>query len=126
MAVLKTSQTILTLTTLTAGTTSSFSTAVDLTKAAQFILVLRGALNTAASSGAKVTLWPSHNGTDYDTEAWLDWTINPSAADASGNFQKHSAPISPVAKYIKCKVENLDSTYDISNLELICTTQRMG
>lgn len=126
MAVLKPSATILTLTTLTAGTTSSYSTAIDLTKAAQLVLVLKGTFNTAASSGAKVTLWPSNDGTNYDTEAWYSWTIPTTAAGASGAFQKHSYPISPVAKYIKCKVENLDASYDITDLELKYTIQTMG
>jgi hypothetical protein len=118
--------------TLTASATSALAdcTATDCTKATQLVVTFKGTFHASATDGAKITLWPSYDGTNYDTSAWenwegttQEWTVS---VDAGESVIRTSEPIAPVSKYLKFKVENLDSSYSITSCSLIATSQNAG
>lgn len=118
--------------TLAASTTSELSacTATDCTKSTQLAVTFKGTFNASAAAGAKVTIWPSYDGTNYDTSAWANWNGEAQeweiAVDPGESVILTSEPIAPVPKYLKFKVENLDSSYAITGCSLIVTVQNAG
>jgi len=113
--------------TVTAGTTTSLSqcTLLDLSKATQLTVTFVGTFNASATNGAKVTFWPSYDGTNFDSSTWrgMEWTIT--ATPGSQKIETWD-PIAPVPKYMKFKIENLDTSYDITSCSLIATVQTVG
>jgi len=132
MAILKTSTTIISPRSIPAGASTGLDACVpiDLTRATQLVLVFRGTFHEKAQRGAKVTLWPSYDGVTYDTAPWsniegkpLEWEIPPAPGQS---VVRTSEPISPTPKYLKVKVENLDTEYAITNCSVVATVQTAG
>lgn len=132
MAVLKPYTEVYGPSTLAASTASALvdCTATDCTKATQLVVTFKGTFHSSATAGAKVTLWPSYDGTNYDTSAWANWDGETQewviGVAAGQSVILTSEPIAPVPKYLKFKVENLDSSYPITNCSLIVTAQSAG
>lgn len=118
--------------TLSASATSTLAdcVATDLTKATQLVITFRGTFHSSATAGARVSLWPSYDGSVYDTEPWANWDGTAQewaiAVSAGASVIRTSEPISPAPKYLKLKVTNLDGLYAITNCSLIVTTQNAG
>ena len=127
MAVNKTATEIITEASLAASATTALAdcTAVDCTKATQLVFVFVGTFNASATDGATITLWPSYDGTNYDTSGWNSWTWG-IAVDAGNTVREHSLAISPVPKYMKIKVTNADSSYTITALKVFAIKQTAG
>lgn len=132
MAVLKPYTEVYGPSTLAASATSALAdcTATDCTRATQLVVTFRGTFHVSATAGAKVTIWPSYDGTNYDTSAWSNWEGETQewaiAVDAGESVILTSEPIAPVPKYLKFKVENLDASYSITACSLIVTAQNAG
>ncbi len=103
---------------------------VDLTRATQLVLTFRGTFHANATNGAKIQMFPSYDGINFDTHPWSNWDSTPAewtiSAVPGQTVQVTSEPISPTPKYLKFKVVNLDSSYSITNASLIVTVQTVG
>jgi len=124
MSVQKTATEIINEASVAASATTALGdcTAVDCSAGIQLVFTVALDFNASATAGAEVTLWPSYDGTNYDTAGWSDWAWS-IAVDAGNSIQLTSEPISPAVKYLKIKVENKDSSYAITNLVVNATKQ---
>ena len=118
-------------TSLAASTTTTLAdcTPIELTSGTQLIFYFAGTFNASATAGAKVTLWPSYDGTTYVTTAWAgwEWSIAYDTSPGAGSaVVVASDPISPVPKDIKVKIENLDAAYAITSLKIYYNNQTAG
>ena len=100
-------------------------TNTDLTKATQLSYTIVCTFNASATAGARMTLWPTRNGTNYDSSAWNDWSAT-IAVSAGNTVTWTSLPISPAPKGMKVKIENLDGAYAITNLKVYAIVQTAG
>jgi len=118
--------------TVSASATTALAdcTATDCTTATQLVLTFKGTFHASATGGATVTLWPSYDGTNYDTTGWKNWEGAAQewevAVDAGESVVITSEPISPTPKYLKFKVTNEDASYSITSCSLIVTSQHAG
>ena len=97
----------------------------DLTKATELCFTIVCTFNASATAGARVTLWPAYDGTNFDSAAWDGWywDIDVSA----GNTVTRTTPaLSTVPKSMKIKVENRDSSYAITSLKAYAIKQSAG
>lgn len=132
MPIPKTYQTVIGPVTVGPGESTSLSQCqlVDLTRATQLVLTFRGTFHASATGGAKIQMFPSYDGLNFDTIPWSNWAGEPAewvvAAVPGQTVQVTSEPISPTPKYLKFKLVNLDGSYSITNASLIVTVQTVG
>ena len=128
MAVLKASGVeVIDLASLASSATSTLAncTSTGLDKATQLCFTVVCTFNALATAGAEITLWPSRDGTNFDSAAWNTWaqTITLSAGNT---VTQTTLPISPAPKAMKVKIENLDGGYAITNLKVYAIKQTAG
>ncbi len=132
MAVLKPATTVLGPIAVAAGATTALGAciATDLTKATQCVVTFRGTFHASATAGARITVWPSFDGTNWDTEPWanmegvpVEWTI---AVRAGQAVIRTSEPLSPTPKFLRIRVQNLDTIQVVAGVSVVVTVQTAG
>jgi len=113
---------VLSMSTLAAGSTTSVGWGGDCTEiplhgVEHLTLTIKLTYDANASDGAKVYIYPSEGGVNYDTEAVT--TYNPTFS--AGDTVKESFYPTPNPRFIQVAVENLDADYDITDLKVYAT-----
>jgi len=127
MALLKASgENILTDASLAASATTVASSNVDLTKAMSWVVTVTLTFDASATDGARLTLWPNYDGSTIDTVAWDDWYWQIDVNDAGNPEVRTSPPLNVSPKGCKVKLENLDSSYAITNISIESVKQTAG
>ena len=116
----KTTMTMIDLSTLAAGTstTGADCTALDLSRTIALFFELEATFDASATDGLTVSWFCSYNGTDWDTAEWLTDSV---AVSAGNSVRVPLNPINPSAMYLRAIIQNNDSTYAVTNLKLIAT-----
>jgi len=116
----KTATTIINLSSLAAGATSTLAdcTAVDLARTVTLTFAVQVTFDASATGGLTIKLYPSMDNSTYDSTAYVTWDL---ACHAGETWQEHYYSIDPSKMYYKVTVTNEDSTYAITNLKVICT-----
>lgn len=115
---------ILTDASLPLSETSPDSTVLDYSQKLlqQLIFTIRGTFAaTAATTGLRLQVFYSPDGTNYDTDAYA--IIEPTFTAGSGTSQtkQKSRPVTAVPGYYKCNVVNLDGTNDATTVTVTVT-----
>ena len=127
MAIEKASgETILTDATLPLSTATALSSNVDLSKATSWVVTITATFNASATDGLRLTLWPSYDGSTFDTVAWDDWYWDMDVNDAGNVEVRTSPPLSTSPKGCKIKLTNLDSTYAVTSIVVRSIKQTAG
>jgi len=113
---------IIDVSTLGAGNTTSIASLGDCTEiplhgVKRLTLTIELTYDADATDGAKIYIYPSEDGYNYDTEAVA--TYNPTFS--AGDTVKESFYPTPNPAFLKVAVENLDGTYDITDLKVHAT-----
>jgi len=115
----KTATTIIDLSSLAAGATSTLAdcTAVDLARTVTVTFAAQATFNASATGGLTIKFYPSTDNSTYDDDAYVTWDV---ACHAGETWQEHYYSIDPSKMYYKVTVTNEDSTYAVTNLKIIC------
>jgi len=113
---------VLSMDTLTAGSSTTVGWGGDCTEiplhgVEHLTLTIELTYDPSASNGAKIYIYPSEDGVNYDTEAVTTYSPTFSA----GATVKESLYPTPNPRFIQVAVENLDGTYDITDLKVYAT-----
>jgi len=116
----KTTTTILNLSSLAAGATSTLAqcTAVDLARTITVTFAVSVTFSSSASSGLTIKIYPSTDNSTYDSTAYVTWSVS---CHAGQTWQEHYYSIDPSKAYYKVKVTNNDSSHSVTNLKIYCT-----
>jgi len=130
MAVLKPSgQEVMNVASLAHSTTTALSDCtppVTLTRCTQLCFTVVCTFNASATGDAQLTLWPSYDGTNFDTVAWGGGWYDTIVCVAGTTVTHTTLAISPVPKAMKVKIANSDTTYAITNLKVYAVVQTAG
>ena len=127
MSVLKPSgETILTDASLPLSTSTVLSSNVDLTKATSWLVNITATFNALATNGLRMTMWPSYDGSTFDTLAWDEWYWDMEVNNAGVAEVRTSPPLSTSPKGCKIKLTNLDSGYAVTGITVRSIKQTAG
>ena len=116
----KTAYTIINESSIAAGasTTLADCTALSLARAITLYLQAEATFDASATGGLTIKYYTSNDNTNWDTVEWLTDTV---AVSPGNTVRVPFNPISTAPLYLKALVENLDSTYAVTNVRIIAT-----
>ena len=97
----------------------SACSAIDLGATVQLAITASNDYGASNTSAARVKLYTSINNLTWDSDAYATFDNNLSV----GSTIRTTVPVCPDPRYMKIRVENLDGTYNISNV-VISITQK--
>lgn len=100
--------------------TSTTSEAIDLRKIESAAITVKGDFALGATDGMLVEIFTSHDGINFDNDAWADTGLEPDFV-ANTTKQKTSNLDTEPISYIKVKVTNLDAVKSLANLIVVVT-----
>ena len=101
-----------------ASTTLADCTALTLTRAISTFFEVEATFNSSATAGLSISWYASYDNSNYDTSALRTDSV---AVSAGNSVRVPLDSIDPNPMYLKATVENLDSTYAVTNLKIIAT-----
>ena len=115
MPIKKRWQKIIEIDSIGAGATSRLEDCnkIDLSKAEHCAITVRLKFNPGATNGARVHLVSSPDGSIFDTQDYTYFDI----AVSAGNEVQKTVAVTPDVLYLKAKIENLDSTVSITDID---------
>jgi len=116
----KTVVTMINLSSLAAGSTSSLSdcTALDLSRTISLFLEVEATFDASATEGLTIKWYTSRDNTNWSTVEWLSDDINVSPGNT---VLVPLVPIDPAPMYLKATITNNDSSYAVTNVKLYAT-----
>ena len=97
------------------------TSAIEVYRARTLTATVRVKFNASATSGARLNVYTSPDGKNWDTEAYAQGNIT---VDAGETEQKTFTIDSPEAGNVVYEVENLDSTYTLTDVAVWFTIER--
>jgi len=126
MALSKTPTQILNNVTIAANGTSSESTGVDLNDAVDFGIGYQMTFNASATKGARIDLYadPSGASQSFTIGSYADPCDSGDVQVDAGHQVQGFIQMQRAARYVKCKVVNLDTSYSITGCSLWSIVQK--
>ena len=100
----------------------SACTAIDLADTVQLAFTISNEYNVSNVSAARIKLYTSYNNATWDTDPYATFD-NDFVASAT---KQTTVPVCPDPRYMKVRVENQNTTGNISSVIVYCTQKYIG
>ena len=111
---------------LAASASTALSDNEDLSKATSWLLTITATFNAAATAGLRLYLYPTYDGTNFDTQPWDGWFWQMDVNDAGNPEIRTSPPLNVSPKGCKFLLTNLDGAQAITSITVHSVVTNTG